>query len=402
MLKKIAPCFYAIVIDALGFGLVYPVMAAIFESHHSPFLGADTSLATRNFLLGLSYLLYPLFMFFGSSFMGDLSDNWGRKKVLLLCMSGITISFGLMALGVVTASLYLLYIGRALSGLMAGSQPIAQASIADLSTPDNKSRNMGFISLAYSIGTVAGPLLGGVLADEQLSRYFNFATPLWLSCVLALLAAIWVGLRFKDTSKVCVRKKISLMRPIHIFIEAFEHRSVRLLAVVFLLMQIGFSTYFQFLIVHMHRAYHYSNWQIGALQGMLGLGFAIGILFGIPFLSKRMTTHKAAFITLLLTGIGELLACLIHIESAQWLIAIFVACFDMIAFALMLTLFSDAVDESQQGWVMGISGSVMAVAWVISGLGSNLLNLFSGNVLIGIGGALLLLSAGMLLRHKTQ
>lgn len=399
MLKKIAPCFYAIIIDALGFGLVYPVMAAIFTSHNSPVLGPHSTAAEQNFLLGISYLLYPLFMFFGSSFMGDLSDNWGRKKVITLCMAGITVSFAFMAFGVVASSITLLFLGRALSGLMAGSQAIAQASIADLSTPDNKAKNIGLISLSYSFGTILGPLLGGVLADHQISVHFNFSTPFWVSAVLALLAFLWLLFGFKDTSKVTNKKKVSLLRPILIFIEAFQHKSVRLLVFVYLLMQIGWGTYFQFLIVHMRHAYHYSNWQMGAVQGLFGIGFGIGILVGIPYLTKRMSTHKAALLTLLITGLCELLSAFIHPEIAQWILAILVACFDMIAFSMMLTLFSDAVSESQQGWVMGITGSVMSVAWVISGFGSNLLSITTTSVLIGVGGVFLLLSALLLLKH---
>ena len=77
-------------------------------------------------------------------------------------------------------------------------------------------------------------------------------------------------------------------------------------------------------------------------------------------------------ICLSLTGLGACLAAIINIASIQWYNAIAVACFDMMAYATMLTLFSDAVDENAQGWVMGISSAIMAIAWVISGLCSNL------------------------------
>ena len=184
----IAPCLLAIVVDAMGFGLVYPVITAIFTSVHNPFLAVDATAQARHFYLGLGFMLYPLFMFFGASFMGDLSDSIGRKKVMLICMAGICLSFLLMAFGVVFSSIALLMIGRALSGLMAGSQPIAQAAIADCSTEETKAFNMSIMTLALSVGIVVGPLLGGVLSDSDITRLFNFATPFFVAAVFALIA----------------------------------------------------------------------------------------------------------------------------------------------------------------------------------------------------------------------
>lgn len=400
MIRKTAPCFFAVIIDALGFGLVYPVMTAIFTAEHSPVLSADASVAVKHFYLGLSYMLYPLCMFFGTSFMGDLSDVWGRKKVLLLCMLGITISFLLMGMGVFFNSLILLLFGRALSGLMAGSQPIAQASIADLSTPETKALNMSLISMSFSFGSVLGPLLGGVMSDQQLLPWFTLTTPFLIAALLAFIAWGWIEFGYQDTSLVLSQKSISIFRPVQIFIEAFEHLSVRILALVFLLMQMGFSLYFQFIIVHMKNVYQYSNWQLGAVQGMIGLGFAIGILVGMPLCVKRFKVHHIALVTLILTGVGQLLVYVISNPIMQWPLAIAIATFDIMAFACLLTLFSNAVDAQSQGWVMGISGAVMAFAWMVTGFGSNLLSIMSSSGLIALGGVLLIASALLLLKNK--
>lgn len=395
---RIAPALLAIIIDALGFGLVYPVMTAIFTTANSPVLPSDASLSLRHFYLGLGFMLYPLCMFFGTSFMGDLSDSYGRKKVLIMCMSGICISFLLMAFGVQFSSLFLLLLGRALSGLMAGSQPIAQAAIADLSTFENKAKNMSIIALSYCIGSVLGPLIGGVTSDNALSSWFNFATPFYISAALALIAALWLTASFKETY-IAENKKplLSLInRPIRIFIEAFEHRSVRMLAIIFLLMQIGFSIYFQFIIVQMKYAHHYSNWQLGAVQGMIGIGFAIGLLIGMPFALKHWKIFAIAVAAGILTGAGELLAAYNTVANLQWLLAIAIAAFDIMVFTGMLTLFSNAVDKKSQGWVMGIANAVMALSWAITGLFSNLLTLLGTQGLIFIGGICLVVASLML------
>lgn len=395
MLRRIAPCFFAIIIDALGFGLVYPVLATYFTDVHNPIFSSGTSADARNFYMGISYLLYPLCMFFGSVIMGDLSDIWGRKKVLRLCMFGIGISFLIMGAGVFWSNLWLLFVGRALSGLMAGSQPIAQASISDLSNGSNRAFYMGLISLSYSFGSVLGPFIGGLLSDQSLVSWFNYATPFIVAGVMALLACMWL-VSFQETSQPDTDKKLSLLHAINIFTKIFQHRTVAYLSLVFLLMQIGFSIYFQFIIVHMKHVHHYSNWQLGSFQSMLGLGFAIGILLILPQLTKRFNIKSIATTALLATGIAQLVAALITIPSLQWLLAIIIATSDMVAFSAMLTLFSFAVSKQLYGWVMGVSSAVMAIAWVISGLGANLFGIISIGQFIFIGGVVLVL-AGFLL-----
>lgn len=391
--REIAPCILAIIIDALGFGLVYPIMTAIFTAHHSPVLPVDVSLQTRHFYLGLGFMLYPLCMFFGTSFMGDLSDNYGRKKVLMICMGGIAASFSLMALGIEFASVWLLMLGRALSGLMAGSQPIAQAAIADLSTPETKAKNMSMITLSYCFGSVLGPLLGGITSDPTLVHWFSFSMPLFLAAALALIAFIWIVVSFKETFSVHIKRKISFLRPIHIFYEAAKHPSIRILAIVFLLMQIGFSIYFQFIIVQMRYANDYSNWQLGAVQAMIGLGFALGLLVCMPYSLKRWQVISIAIGALLFTGIGQIFASLNYIVFIQWILAIAIASLDIMAFTALLTLFSDAVEPNAQGWVMGIANAVMAISWAVSGLFSNLITMMGTRGLIFMGGICLIVSS---------
>ena len=101
-----------------------------------------------------------------------------------------------------------------------------------------------------------------------------------------------------------------------------------------------------------------------------------------------------------LTGFWQCISAINHIAILQWFFAILVALFDMMAFSTLLTLFSNAVDEESQGWVMGISGAVMAIAWVLTGLSSSLLSFISTDTLIFSGGVFLLFSSLLLSLYK--
>jgi MFS transporter, DHA1 family, tetracycline resistance protein len=149
-LGTIAPCLLAITVDSLGFGLVYPILTMMFAGTHRTFLGPGVPAAEADFLFGLDYMLYPAGMFFGASLLGDLSDRVGRKRLLLVCMGGLSVATALMATGIVLRSAALLLFGRFPSGLMAGSQPIAQAAVSDLSPESQRVLNMSLLALALS------------------------------------------------------------------------------------------------------------------------------------------------------------------------------------------------------------------------------------------------------------
>ena len=399
MKKGIGPCLFAVGIDAMGFGLVYPMMTVILTSTVHPMVPQEASIFLRHFLLGLGFLLYPFGMFFGASFMGDLSDILGRKKVLLLCMSGVGVSFLLMGIGSEFLSLFFLMLGRLLSGLMAGNQPIAQAAISDLSSKETRASYMSMMTLALSVGNAFGPLLGGFFSDSKIFPLFSYSTPFYLAGILALSCVVWLGFRFKETMVERSKKRLNFMRPIHIFLEAFKHREVRFLSLTFLLMQVGFGLYFQMAPVLLHQRWNYGSAQLGMFNGLIGISFAIALLVGMRWALSRWKIETITVATLFLTGIFQCMAGLFPKEVAMWIFAVPVALFDCLAYTGMLTAFSKAVDARSQGWAMGVSGSVMALSWVIAGLATNLISSIGLPGLIFFGGLLIVISGGCMQRY---
>ena len=391
-LEVMVPCLLAIVIDVFGYGLVYPIMTAIFTNPSNSLVSSLHSETLRNFFMGLSYMLYPLGMLFGASFMGDLSDHFGRKKVIALCMGGICLSFILMGFGVIASSLSILLIGRALSGLMAGSQPIAQAAISDLSTPETKALNMSMITFVICIGLVLGPLLGGVFSDPSLFAGFGFDTPFFIAAALSGIAALWILISFKETFVPTKKKPLSLFRPIEVFIDAFRHREVRALVIIFLLMQVGFGLYFQTILIQIKQLFSYTSLYLGLFTGFMGLYFAFGTLVIIPLALKKWNVSRMAIGALILTGGFQLWGGANQYEALSWILAFPIALFDIIAYAMLMTTFSNAATKEEQGWVMGIFGATVAISFALVGLSTNLLQTTGTQGLIIGGGVLLILS----------
>ena len=118
-------------------------------------------------------------MFFGSSLMGELSDRYGRRKIILVCVLGLSVGYLLMACGALWPT-FGCSLGRSLSGLMAGCQGIAQAAITDIRARLKTSYNINIMSLAFSAGVIIGPVLGGVTSDRTILPLFNYGTPFML------------------------------------------------------------------------------------------------------------------------------------------------------------------------------------------------------------------------------
>ncbi|PQV53575.1 MFS transporter [Paraburkholderia sp. BL21I4N1] len=398
-LKLLGPCLLAIAIDAMGFGLVYPIMAAIFSDPHSGIISAGTDLHLRNFYLGLGYGVYPLCMFFGSSLMGELSDGYGRRKILLLCIFGLALSYFLMALGALLPSIALLLVGRGLSGLMAGCQGIAQAAITDVSTPENKAYNMSIMSIAFSAGVIVGPVLGGITSDRTILPFFNYGTPFILVGALSVICGFWTFGYYRDTTSPKAGARIDLLLPLRIIYQAGTHRRVAFLSLVFFLMQVGYGLYLQTIMLLLQTRYGYTSSQLGLFSGLIGICFVFGLMVIVRLMLKLWGVVEIAKMGLLIAGIGQILSALFPHEGALWALGMVVGCFDMVAYTTIYTAYSDAVTEDRQGWSLGVAGSVMAIAWVVTGFLTNLLPVLGELGLLMVGGLSFILSFLMMMAY---
>ncbi|KWN81058.1 MFS transporter [Burkholderia ubonensis] len=398
-LARLGPCLLAIAIDAMGFGLVYPIMAAIFSDPQSGIIGPDTSPQLRNFYLGLGYGVYPFCMFFGSSLMGELSDGYGRRKIMLLCVFGLALSYFLMALGALLPSIALLLVGRGLSGLMAGCQGIAQAAITDMSTPETKAYNMSIMSIAFSAGVIVGPVLGGVTSDRTIAPFFNYGTPFLLVAALSVACGLWTYWFYRDAIAPTGNTRVDLLMPLRIIYQAGTHRRVAFLSIVFFLMQVGYGLYLQTIMLVLQTKFQYTSSQLGLFSGLIGICFVFGLMVIVRLMLKVWSVVDIAKTGLLIAGIGQVLSAMFPNEGMLWVLGMVVGCFDMVAYTTMYTAYSDAVTEDRQGWALGVAGSVMAIAWVVTGFLTNLLPVFGELGLLMVGGLSFILSFVMMLAY---
>jgi MFS family permease len=164
--------FVTALIDLIGFGMIIPIL---------PFM--TPKLGGGNLDIALLIAAYSVSAGICGPFWGKLSDHYGRKPILLVCLFGGACAY--IALAFSTA-LWMVYAARIFAGMMAGNFGVASAMIADMTKVEDRARGMGLIGAAFGLGLVIGPFLGGVLAGEEV----NFVRPALLAAALSSLALL--------------------------------------------------------------------------------------------------------------------------------------------------------------------------------------------------------------------
>lgn len=382
-MKDILPFLAAVFVDLFSFGLMYPVLDILFRH-----LGATHAIAPAqlDFWMALSFAAFPAGMFFGASLLGDLSDAVGRKRTLLVCLAGLTFAYALMFLGVHYEDLGLLLTGRLLSGLMAGSAPIAQAAMMDLSRPDERSHNMSKVVLANCLALASAPTLGGLLLQIDLSL------PL-LATLLLCLSAFALIARARWTDRPQHLFRMHWARPVMNFVDAARHRKIRSLTVTYLLFQLGFATYYIYVVLMMGTTYHLAPAALGFFSGTIGIGFVLGSSLGYRWAVKLLPGDRAICIASLLACGTTMMLSAFAGPLLQWPLAFIAAVTDTTAYITILALVSAAAGIRNQGWAMGVTAAASAVAFFLAGMAADLLNILPLRAFLFCAGALLIAGA---------
>ncbi len=389
------PSIFALVcvlfIDALGMAILFPLLNPIFMDPASGILPTSMGVELRHFYYGVALALFPLAMFFAAPVLGDISDHIGRKKVLAISLLGAFLSYLLMAAAIPLGSIALFLLGRLIAGLTAGSQPIAQAAIIDVSHPEHKAHNLSIIMGAMAFGWIGGPLLGGFLSDASIVDWFNPAVALAFAAILSFLNYLILQLSFRET----LQNKKELAR-LHLhkgpseFILAFKMKEIRPLSVIFLIMQLGWGFYFGYIALFLTTSFSMSASSVGLFLGFMAIGFALPSFGMIKVVAKYLTVENAAACALGLGGVIFLLTCTASAHAyVLWPIAILVGLGVGASFSYLLTLFSNRVSNAEQGRIMGITTTISAVSWVFASM--------IGGVIANFGSRLPLIAGGVLL-----
>lgn len=365
------PLFLVLLIDGMGLGLLFPIMNTLLVDPHSGFFSAGLSEGWRDFYYGLTIGIFMICWFFGAAILGELSDHVGRKKCLMICLLGSFIGYFLSALAIVIGNFAVLILGRVIAGFTAGSQPIAQAAIVDISSEEHKARNIGLILLAVSLGFVLGPLCSGILSDPSLVSWFSFTTPMYFASILSLFNAFLLYYIFHETFEHVDKKaklNIKLLHAVDLFISAFKHQAIKKYSLVLLVMIFGWSNYFSFISLYLTQVHHYTTMQTSLFLAVMGLGFSLGCGVLVDMCTKKFDMNWVVVAGLLVTALAILITLLAVSPTLDWFMVFVIGASLSVAYSTLLAIFSNLVSNDEQGWVMGVTGSIMAICFGLTSL----------------------------------
>jgi multidrug resistance protein len=270
-----------IFIDMVGFGIVIPVLP-LYAQH----FGASS--VTNGFLVGI----YSAVQFIVSPLIGKLSDRVGRRPVLIFSVLGTAIGFALMGAATTVA---MLFVARIIDGVSGGNIGTAQAYIADITTPEERSGAMGFIGAAFGLGFIFGPAIGGLL-----SGHFGYSAPFYFAAALALFNALLIYLRLPESLDAEHRAHPAHRQRI---VEVLQHSQrstfTTVIAIYFFLIT-GFSIMTALYALFMHNRFGLDARHTGYIFAFIGI---IGVLIQggmirrlVPKYGERILAAVGAFV----------------------------------------------------------------------------------------------------------
>lgn len=345
---------FTMMIDAMGIGLIMPVMPDLIQEVH----GGDLSnAAIWGGILGSGFATM-LFLF--SPMLGALSDRFGRRPVLLVSLGFMVLAYGLMALA---PTIWILLIGRLAGGIAAATQATASAYMADISSPQDKARNFGLIGAGFGVGLVLGPLLGGVLAQ------YGTRAPFFAAGGLAAANGLLGLLVLKETVTDEMRRAFDWRRanPFGAFLAIARLPGLAPLLLVFLFYHLATLVYPVIWPFFTAEQFGWSPQKIGLSLALFGLCYAVvqGALIG-P-VSQRLGLKRTVFVGQSL----ELCTLLFYgfvVSGLLGMMAVPVAALASVGVPALQSIMSRRVPDNAQGELQGVLGSIGSVAMIFAPL----------------------------------
>lgn len=343
--------FITLLIDITGWGIILPVVPKLVgELIH----GDITEAATYGGWLGFAYAFTQ---FICAPMVGNLSDRYGRRPILLISLLGFGLDYLLLALA---PSIGWLFVGRILAGITGASISTASSYIADVSTDETRTKNFGLIGAAFGLGFIIGPVLGGLLG------HYGARIPFYVASVLCLLNFIYGYFILPESLDETKRRPFEWRRanPIGSLKLLAKHPKISSLVIALILVYIGLhavQSNWHFFTMY---KFDWSERIVGMSLGVLGLllGLVQGVL--IRWTTPKLGEQKSIYYGLICYALGLFL---FTFAAEGWMMMLFLIPYSLggICGPSLQSMISKSIPSNQQGELQGALTSLVSATSVI-------------------------------------
>ncbi|MBC7919898.1 MAG: TCR/Tet family MFS transporter [Ferruginibacter sp.] len=346
--------FITLLLDVLGIGLIIPILPRLVEG----FVQNDVSVASR--YLGVLISVYAFVQFLCAPVLGSLSDQYGRRPVILISLLGFGLDYLLLAFA---PSLGWLFAGRVIAGITGSSATTASAYIADVSPPEKRAQNFGLIGAAFGLGFIIGPALGGVLGG------IHVRLPFFAAAGLTLLNWLYGFFILPESLAKENRRKFSWRRanPVAALVKLGKYPVILGLTGSLICLNLAGQIHPSTWVLFTTRQFRWSEVDVGLSLAFVGLLVALvqGLLTRI--IIPRIGDRRAVITGLLLYAFGFVL---FGFASRGWMMYAAVVPFALggIAGPAIQGLISRQVGPSEQGELQGALTSLASLTAIVGPL----------------------------------
>ena len=347
-MKPLAIIFLTIFVNLVGFGIIIPLL---------PFYAQ--TFGASPLVIGLLFASFSLSQLIAAPILGDVSDRWGRRPVLIFSLVGTVVSFVMLALA---HSLAMLFAARIVDGLSGGNITTARAYIADITTEENRAKAFGVLGAAFGLGFIIGPGLGAAFS------HISYTAPIWAAAVITVVATALAYFWLPETVH---RAHAGGRSPWHALADVWYRTHLRVLFTIDFVYWASFAVYQTTFALFGERRFGFDAAHTGYLLSAFGfLGVIVQGGLVAPTVSA-LGERQTLAVGLLFAAIGWGGSAMTHS------LVVFVAMLVPGAIGIGLTnatlssLISKAASRHEQGRVQGAAGALESLGRTIGPVWGN-------------------------------
>jgi MFS transporter, DHA1 family, tetracycline resistance protein len=343
--------FITLLIDVIGLGIIIPVVPKLIQE----LIQGDVSEAAK--YGGWLTFVYAITQFIFSPLVGNLSDKYGRRPVLLLSLFGFSLDYLLLAFA---PTITWLFIGRIIAGITGASITTASAYISDISTDENRAKNFGMIGAAFGLGFIIGPVIGGLLGQ------YGAKVPFYAAAVLCFLNFLYGYFILPESLSKKNRREFDIKRanPIGSFMSLKKYpKLIGLVFAVFLLHTASHAVQSNWSYFTMYQ-FKWDETMVGISLGVVGLlvAFVQGGL--IRWVNPKLGNVKSIYVGMALYTLGMFL---FGFATQSWMMFAFLIpyCLGGIAGPALQAVIAGQIPANEQGEIQGTLTSLISASAII-------------------------------------